>query len=911
MEPENWPRVDRILAATLNRPPTLRDDYVREACGGDRELECEVFALLRAEGRAEDFLERPIVRFTDRPREDGPPDPDRLGPYRLVEVLGEGGMSTVYRARRDDGHFQQDVAIKIIRGDLSSDDHVRRFRMERQLLARLQHPNIARLLDGGATASGRPYLVMELIDGVPIDRYCDQNHLSVDQRLELFRRVCAAVNAAHQNLLVHRDLKPGNILVDTGGEPRLLDFGIAKLLAPREPLSLQDPTRSCDRPMTLSHASPEQVRREAITTASDVYSLGVVLFTLLTGRLPYRLPERPFSHQIERAICELPPERPSAAVDDRELRKHLRGDLDSIVLKALAKTPSERYDSAKELADDLERHLGRRPVQARSPTWPYRAMKMIRRKPLAVASGVLTLVLLLTFTGVVGFQAKQLARQRDAAETARRGAQETADFLLSLFQSAHPARGPAEQLTLRDLLDQGVRDLDHLEGQPGLEATYLMAIAQAYRGLGLLEQAEPLYERALELRLQTLGRKHLDTVDSLHGLAQLRQDQGDLEAARPLLEEALATLVELRGDDHADLYPLIHDLAYQYQLEGDYPSAEQRYREALERMRSQAVSGEPEVIALQNLGGVLRSQGRLDEAREVYSEALALARRELGSGHPYLATVLGNLGELLRQEGDLDGAEALFLEAYEIRRKAFGDEHPDLAVSLTHLAALAQARGDLEGAEQRFRQALAIRRSYFGDRHPMVSASLNNLATLLDDKGDLQEAEALYREALEVKRRIFEGDHPSIAINLHNLGLVYYQQGELETARAVLEEAVEMRERLAGPEAVGVALERVDIAQVLLKAGRPEEAGPLLDQALPIVRKSLPEDHPRRAFAECVLGAYLSARGELDEAEPYLLQGLETVRERLGDSAFRTRAAAEWVAVHRERRGGTADRTAR
>ena len=448
MTPERWQRIDALFDAALDRPTEERDAFLAEACDGDAELRCEVDELLAAEAASARYLEggpdpRQAAEILER---DG--KPERLGPYRLLEPIGEGGMGVVYQAVRDDEEYARDVAVKVIRRGFESPELLLRFRAERQILARLEHPGIARLYDGGTTPDGRPYLVMERIDGRPIDDWAEGRRLEVEARLALFLDVCAAVEHAHRNLLVHRDLKPDNVLVTASGDVKLLDFGIAK---PLEPGSLTRDelvrTRTGQQPMSLAYASPEQIRGEPVTTASDVYALGILLYELLTGRHPHRT-ENSAPHELARAICETEPERMSQAADrSSALAQRLRGDLDTVVAKALAKDPARRYGSAAALADDLRRHLAGEPVRARPATWSYRTAKFLRRHRLAATAAAIFVAAVLTFSAVLTIQADRLARERDRAE-------ETLGFLRELFGRDLYAFGD-DRVTVREIFAVG------------------------------------------------------------------------------------------------------------------------------------------------------------------------------------------------------------------------------------------------------------------------------------------------------------------------------------------------------------------------------------------------------------------------------------------------------------------------
>jgi serine/threonine-protein kinase len=528
-----------------------RQAFAEQTLGGDAEALREVLSLLRADARARGFLELPLVE----PAAGGAAEAQgaawigkRIGPYRLVGKLGEGGMSTVYLAEREDEQYRRQVAIKVVRSAFAGEDQLRRFRAERQILASLDHPGIARLYDGGATEEGLPYLVMEYIEGEPIDDFCDRRRLTIAQRIELFRAVCSAVHYAHQNLVVHRDLKPGNILVTTAGLPRLLDFGIAKLLTPELLPAGPVTTVAWLRLMTPYYASPEQILGKPVTTGSDVYSLGLLLYKLLTGRLPRRFAgQAPAA--IERVVTEEEPEKPSAAVGrggrdgpegpptpeagqleavarargvrPAQLRRLLAGDLDTVVLSALRRDPQRRYGSAEQLSEDLRRHLEGLPVLAHPDSLPYRAGKFLRRHRLAV--GAAAAILLLAVGAAVAFalQSARLARERDRAERERVKAQRVAEFLEEVFSLSHRADPRIEPMTALEVLERGARKLDQMGDQPQIQAALMHTMGRIYRDLGRFEQAAPLLERALAARTKLPEAEPAEVLENMEDLGVL------------------------------------------------------------------------------------------------------------------------------------------------------------------------------------------------------------------------------------------------------------------------------------------------------------------------------------------------------------------------------------------------------
>ena len=739
----------------------------------------------------------------------------RIGPYRILRELGHGGMGTVYLAARADEQFHKRVALKIIRAGADSAEVVRHFKRERQILASLDHPNIAKLLDGGTTDDGLPYFVMEYIEGEPVLAYCDARALPIRDRLRVFRAVCAAVEFAHRNLVVHRDLKPGNILVAADGTPRLLDFGIAKLLNPE--LAGEAPTAT-SLAMTPGYASPEQIRGGRITTASDVYSLGVVLYELLTGHKPYRVTsQQPL--EVLRAISEQEAEKASAAVDrttetrsaegDRvvrvtpeavaatregtpeKLRRRLRGDLDNILMMALRKEPQLRYPSVEAFSDDVRRYLEGLPVKARTPTAAYRAAKFVRRHAVGVAASAAMVVLVLGFAVAMAVQSARVARERDvaqkeraAAQRERETAQQVSRFMVDLFKVSDPGEARGNTITAREVLDEGAHKIaTELKDQGEIRATLMDTMGNVYVNLGLYSKAIPILQESLETRKAVLGREHPDVANSLNNLANVL-------------------------DDH-----------------GDYAGAEARHR-----------------------------------------EALAMRRKLLGDEHPDVAKSLNNLGIVLNNKGDYPGAEAAHREALALKRKRLGNEHVDVANSLNNLAATLYKTGDYASAEALFREALALERRLFGNEHPRVANSLNNLANVLVEKGDYAGAEALHHEGLGLKRKLLEADHPDIAIGLVSLADTLCRQKKAAEAEAAARDAVAIfKKALPGDHPYIAETESILGASLALQR-RYDEAQVLLLRSYPILKASTGEGSPETRKAQEKIVALYEAWGKPDKA---------------------------------------------
>jgi len=730
----------------------------------------------------------------------------RLGSHRLISEIGRGGMSRVFLAERVDGEYRQRVAVKLLRPGMDSREILRRFHNERRILARLEHPHIARLYDGGTTAAGHPYFVMEHIEGRPIDRFADEEELGIEERIRLFQAVCRAVHYAHQNLVVHRDLKPTNVLVTPDGQPKLLDFGIAKLLDPEHLADEEaEVTRTSLLPMTPGYASPEQVRGDAVTTASDVYSLGVLLYRLLAGRLPF--PVGGLSPgALERRLADEDPPPPSTVAGRR-----LAGDLDTIVACAMAKEPSRRYASAEQLARDLQRHLDGHPVVARPATFSYRASRFLRRHGWAVGAAAAIGALLVALAVNMAVQSSRVAEERDRAER-------VSQVLIDLFEVADPGRG--QTVTAREMLDVGARRVRReVDGPPALRATLLETIANAYRSLGLYDSAEPLLAEALALRRGLPGddaalATAIDQLGVVHAL------QGDYAGAEPLMAEALALREKTLEPGHPDVAASLNNLALLRHDRGDYAGAEPLYQRALAADRQAPGAERPSAwMSRSNFALLLYDMGRYEEAEARFREIVEAHTSRLGDDDPALAVELGHLGRTLLALGRYGEAETALRRALELASAHQGPEHPDRARALHDLAELLTARNRPDEALPLARSALEVRRKMLGGRHPETAASRLVLGKTLAARGDLEGAEAEMAQAVEAFRQGLPAGHPSLGEALLAQGEVRAAHGRCQGAKPALEEA-----RAVLLQALGPGDWRVEKVESLLGSCRAEAA---------------------------------------------------------------------------------------
>jgi serine/threonine-protein kinase len=910
MTPERWAAAQQLFEAALDQPATGRAAYI-DAQAADTELARLVHDLLKADAAEESGrpLTDVVKEAVDAVTAAAPAPLERLGPYRLVRMLGEGGMGAVYLAERDDDEFLQQVAIKVVRG-LLDPERVRQFRTERQILAWLEHPNIARLLDGGTTGEGLPYLVMEHVEGVPIDRYCDEARLEVAARLRLFLTVCDAVSHAHRSLIVHRDIKPGNILVTDDGQVKLLDFGIARLALES---GVADAAVSAGQPrmMTPFYASPEVVRGGQVTTAADVYALGVLLHELLTGTRPLRF-RTMTSEEVERVVCHVDPVPPSVAATDDDgpappaadraarrrvtpaaLRRTLTGDLDAIVGSALAKDVTARYASVEALAADIRAHLERRPVQVRAASWRYLAGRFVVRHRWSVAAASVALLAAIGAAVMFSIQAAHLAAERDRTARERDTAQQVQRFLTELFEVSNPKASPnGSTVTARELLDRGAERIDtELAGQPVVQARLLATIGDVYGSLGAYARSAALLERAVQIRRATLGPDDPDTLDALEALGEATRQLGRYDDAERLHRDVLAARRRL-GAAPSLVASSLNNLGLTLDERGRPADAEPLLREAVAAWRTSEADAENVAIGLNNLAAVLRHEGRAADAVPLLEESIAIRRRRVGDGHPALAPALGQLGQVFNQLGELARAEPLLRESFTIRQRVYGEDHPDTQTARNNLASLMQDLGDLAGAEALYREALTSLRARLGGEHPDVAVQLNNLASLLEDRGRLAEAEPLYRESLAIRRKAFGEANAGVARVQHNLGRTLLAMGRVREAGEYAGAALPIRRQVLPAGHFEIALNRLLLADVLAGERRRADADAAYRAAIEALIRARGAEDLLVADARLGYAAFLRATGQATAALPRALEGQRARAARLPAGHWR-RALAD------------------
>ena len=934
---ERFHRIDSVFDAAVDLPDVERAAFIDRECGDDEELRAGVVELLSAYHRSDSALESPAAHiarpFLDAAAVLGGPVPDRIGPFRVVREIGRGGMGRVFLGERADGQFDQRVAIKLIQH--GAPGILRRFIEERRILALLQHSGIARLLDGGLTSAGVPYFAMELIDGEPIDRYCETHDLTLDDRLALFASVCDAVTYAHRHLIIHRDLKPSNILVTAAGQVKLLDFGIAKVLGAQQ--LDDDATRTEFRALTPEFAAPEQLRGGAVSTATDVYSLGVLLYLLLTGERPYDVRGKSAA-DVERIVCVDVPPKPSARVRG-PLARRLRGDLDLIVMTALQKEEGRRYQSPAALADDLDRFRRSHAIIARPDSRRYRLRKFLGRHRVGAAAAAL---LVLALAGAASRE--RVLRQR--AEVQARKATEVERFLVRVFDVADPnswTERDAGSVTARELLDRGVRRIDStLTDQPEVQAELRSVLGRVYTNLGLYDkatlllqrslaqrtslygasdtsvaatldllgvaltkldrygEAEPLLRRALEQRRRSLGSTHPATAETIDHLATLLEERNEFGAAEPLYREVLAINQSRFGDASVEVANAQNNLGLNLYRRGVYAGAESLYQRSLAtKLQRLGENHALTAATMQNLAQTLQTLARFEEAETYHRRALAAKRKTLGDAHPSVTISLNNLANLLtRLTGRLDEAEALAREALTLDRRMFGEQHSYVAASLGHLALVMRSKGDFVGADSLLRRALAINRTLLGEPHERVANNLGSIAQTRYLMGDSAGAIDFMRRSVAQYRASLGDHHRATVIMTGNLAYILAEVGDPREAESLARASSSRLDPAKREHRTPFISNQIALGKAVLAQGRVDDALPMLERAVEMATKEFGEGHFRTGEALLTYGRALVAKRRYADAEP-VLRGARAALEKHRKAQPRSvaRAAAALAAL--------------
>ena len=938
MEPQRWAVIESLYERALELDPAERFTWLQKACNGDGSLLKEIESLLACAdahlsysavrpqmGMLWDQIIRDLDLDSDKSKDIASGDsnvdftaPDRgfalptaIGSFRIVRRLGEGGMGIVYEAEQE--HPRRTVALKVIKSGLNDPRLVRRFEQELLALGRLQHPGIAQIYEAGVAENGfgpQPYFAMEFIRGEPLLEYADAYQLNTRQRLDLIARVCDAVHHAHQRGIIHRDIKPGNILVDDTGQPKVLDFGIAR--ATDSDARITHQTDLGQIVGTLAYMSPEQVLADPLEldTRSDVYSLGVVLYQMLARRLPYnvsaRLPEAARTIQVQEPA-------PLSTISGA-----YRGDIETIVGKALEKDKTQRYASAAELAADIRRYLHDEPIMARPASTIYQLQKFARRHK-ALVLGIMAVFVVLLAGIIVSI--REAARANREAATSRA----ISDFLqkdllaqASAANQARPDTKPDPDLKVRTALDRAAARISgRFDKQPEIEGAIRDTIGQTYMDLGLYPEARIQFERALDLQRRVLGPKNPETLKTLNRIGYSAFLQGKYPEAEALLRQTLEMQRRVLGTEHRDTLSSLDALADVYWRQSKYPEAEALYSEVLSVQRRLLGPEHPDTLeSMHDIAIVYFERGKYEQAEALESQTLEIRRRVLGPEHPQTLASMDNLASVYYAQGKYAQAEALEGLTLEIRRRVLGPEHPQTLMSMSNLASVYDSEGKYAAAETLHSQSLEITRRIFGPENSDTLMSMNNLANVYVAQGKFQRAETLYTETIQIQRRVLGPDHPDTLASTSDLAAAYAAQGKYEEAEALFSQDLEVGRRVLGPEhpdflgtvsALGSMYQRegkypqaetystqalagrrhalgsedpdtmssaADLALAYESQGQFAEAGPLARESMEFYQKQQP-DNWQRFRAESLLGASLAGQKNYAPAEPLLLEGYE------------------------------------
>ena len=834
MDSTRWERVQSLFHDVADLPGPEQRAFLKTACGDDDELVAEVLALVEEDARGASLLDRDLAHIAHDVLSQAAPASlpfKEFGPYRIKEALGEGGMGAVYLAERID--LGSLVAIKILRDAWLSPARRERFASEQRTLAQLNHPSIARLYDADTLDDGTPWFVMEYVDGVPLTEYCVEHTCSIEERLQLFRAVCEAVQYAHQHAVIHRDLKPSNILVKPNGTIRLLDFGIAKQLESLETPAKKgtDQTMTGLRLMTPAYAAPEQIRGERVGSHIDVYSLGVILYELLAGELPFDL-SKLTPGEAEAMIVGQDPEKPSAVAKRMAQRpgenpgipsvsKTAWADLDVLCLTWMHKDPQGRYPSVEALIRDIDHYLKGEPLEARPDTFRYRLEKFVRRNRRAVFAAALVFTLVV---GLVVFFTVRLAKARNAALEEAARTQRIQKFMMNLFQGGDESVGPGDSMRVVTILDRGVQEAQSLNSDPKVQAELYQTLGTIYDQLGKFDQADSLLHSAVDRRKALFGPDSVEVAESLVALGQLRSDQAQYDEGERFIRQGLEMTKRHLPPTHPRVGRALYALGEVLVNEGKYDQGIQVLNEAVQIQS--APGGVPADLAesLTELANAQFYAGHLDVSNSLNLRVVAMDRQLYGERHPNVAEDLINLGAIQTEWGHYPETERYYRQALDIIQGFYGKDHPETASVMTLLGRSLNNQGRVSESADMLREALGIQERVYGQVHPRVASALGELGKVALQQGKLDEAEADFRRQADIYREVYKGKHYYIGAALANLGGVYMERKQYTRAEQSFREALQIYAQTLPADHLNVAIARIKLGRALIPQHRNKDA---------------------------------------------------------------------------------------
>lgn len=853
MSDVKWDRVETIIDEVLKLPKTRHDDFIDQKCQGNKKLKSEVTELLESIFDSEGWLED-RADYEEGLYEEISGDIEllsspkslidkQLGSYTIQQQIGEGGMGAVYLAQHSDADLKHKVAIKIIRSSKATAENIQRFKQEQQILAGLQHPGIAQMYDAGIMENGSPYIIMEYVDGTPLIDYTQSKSCSLSKKLELFKQVLQAVQYAHENLVIHRDLKPANILVNNSGNIKILDFGISKLLEDDEDHSL---TQTGVRLLTPRYAAPEQVRQENITTATDLYSLGIVFYQLLTGSTPFDFTDLS-RYEMEQAILKQEAVKPSATVSDPTLKRELRGDLDAIALKAIRKEKDLRYGVSSEFMEDLNSYKKGVPVSAVGDSFSYRGKKFFKRNKQKVIAAA---ALLLLFIGLTGFYTWRVVQERNIAQSEAERANQIKDFTFRILGSADPdfSGNIPKDISATTLLKSGITTIDQeLQNRPNIYVELMTSIGHSLQGFGEREAAVTALEKALK-KSKSIPNNNLQTANVLMSLANTHNTVGNTEEAKSLIQESTSIV---HDKTPAALRQLAHNyskLGHSNALEGDYKLAKANYIKS-DSLYLEAGSNQDHA-RYGNIKSLAEVQMRLeeyDDAEKGLLDILSFYQSYYDRTSENVAKAQSILGRFYSRMGQYNKANNYLNKALESSKKLWGEETPNMAGIYTNLALNYRETGDLDKALYAIKKHMDLVENSTEKNSQSYAISLNNQAMIQADRGEFQQAKANYKQGIAIKENILSPNHPSLAIAYYNYGYFLYKQKEYQKAIPYYEKAIAIDKDAYGKMSVSVAVDNTKLAISLVETQAFTRADSLFSSAQKILQQKLPKNHKRIA----------------------------------------------------------------
>lgn len=844
-----WHHIESILDRILELPKQEWDSFLDANYHDQPELRLELESMLDSITESEGWLENPEEYRTElypEIRDDMDSKPlgheligQTVGSYTIKDAIGEGGMGTVYLGEREVGNYKHQVAIKIIPHTRATERNLKRFEQEQQILAQLNHPGIAQLYDIGVSSQGFPYIIMEYVNGISITEYCKKHHYSISQKIGLFIQVLKAVRYAHENLTIHRDLKPDNILVNADGNIKILDFGISKLMDKDTGTTL---TETGFRYLTFKYAAPEQVQQKSTTTATDTYSLGVILYQLLIGSEPYDLTNKS-RYEMERTIIEEPPKKPSSILKSARLRSEIRGDLEAILLKSIRKEAKFRYRVANEFINDLENYFDDLPVSAQEDSINYRLQKFSRRhtKSMVVATGLIMLLV-----GLIGYYTVRITEERNQAQIEAQKSHQIAGFLTQLFEASDPMNNLGNSFTTIELLKNGVNEANKLTNQPLVQAQLFSITSQVYRNIGMYEESESLIQKAIRIYTNQVGENDTLTLSSYHNLGLVRNDMGEYQSAGMIFNDIYQKRKKLFGEWHPKTASSLANLAYSERRSGKYQTADSLARRSLEIFLDELGPRHPQTLDVMNKLAInLHNKGDYKEAKDLYLQVTEARKSLLGPLHPDIAKSINNLATLYLNIGEFEKAEKLLLEAKAMHTKMYGKHHPNVALVTNNLGLIATNLEQFEKADSLFRTALSMRKELLGLSHANTAISFYTIGLLKLDIQQPDSAIHYFGKAYDIFSKELSSQHSFSLHSKFGIGRAFAQKGLLEAAKPYFDKNYDLLIEIHQPKSIEHALASYYYGKYLYTFGNKEAGTTMLENAMHTLSEIEGEHGPR------------------------------------------------------------------